>query len=161
MPNDLNKGPFEDAKDAPTGPLERLTSAFTPAPLPPIGPDGAPVFTPAPTAPPPMQPMWRCELGPCRHLHTFTSKIESQEPTDGSSGPIHTIGSATCYPAPGCEVDLSGHPVFECSHWSPMTESELYVINTRRSEWSAAHKAELEKFNESWANRSQPPGDNK
>lgn len=131
-------------------PTQRLVEGFSPSPLPPLV-DGAPQLEPAPTDPLPLAPISLCELGPCINFHRMVTRIDAQGPLDG--GEVnHTMVTRTCYPAPGVEADLSGHPVRDCNRYLPTSPvsakskaNEIAQFNQREPKLRAA-------FEESWAN---------
>jgi hypothetical protein len=47
------------------------------------------------------------------------SVLETQDPLDGSKLAPSTQITRACYPAPGIEVEISEHPIMQCSHWDP------------------------------------------
>lgn len=134
-------------------PVNDPTAGFVPAPLPPMAPDGGPVPQSAPTSPLRVLPISRCALGPCRHLHEITHKIESAEPMDGSDGAINTGTGRSCYAQPGVDGPLD-QPVFACNRWEPISTQAKSALEHAQQTYLAKHKRELADFEESWANRS-------
>ncbi len=100
---------------------------WTPAPLPPIGPDGAPVLTEIVSVP--QVPSSICERGPCRKYHRFVTDADEATTPGGVASARQTIH--TCYIAPGIEIDLQlGDRTFhECSLWDPELPTDPEVIN--------------------------------
>lgn len=98
-----------------------LAEGWEPSPLPGQLPDGSLGLPPlrAPTMAAPSL----CELGPCVHYHRMTYQIDAAAPTDGSPGGLFQQTAHTCYPTPGIEIELRGTPVFECSLWTPMSQT--------------------------------------
>lgn len=124
-----------------------------------VGPDGAPIFTPAPMTPIPREPVSLCMLGPCVRYHELAAKIDAQEPQDGSAAPAYAMAIRTCYPTPGIEIDLST-PVKHCNLWEP----RLDVVETRaryREAYSKSQQGriELKQFEESWPQHGKEEDD--
>lgn len=138
-------------------PVTDPAAQFTPAPLPPIQPDGGLELPPATLAPLRVLPISRCDLGPCRHLHEITNQIDAQEPLDGSPGHIHTATGRSCYAQQGVDGALDA-PVFDCNLWRPRTAPELEQIVKIRSDYERTHKRELAEFEESWSGRVHQEG---
>jgi len=102
--------------------------SFEPGPLPPMGPDGAPLLEPVriPAADPPRL----CEAGPCRRYHVMKIQLDAQQPgrerlEDGTvidhARVFHTEAHYYCYPDVGIETNLGSQPVLECNRWVPIT----------------------------------------
>ncbi len=125
---------------------ERVIGAWEPAPLPPIGPDGAPIIPP----PVPMTVLsdadWLCLRGPCRNYHRMVLSMDAAQPLDGTEGDDFRKTIHTCYPAPGIEMPLNEHVVYECSRWDPEDprSSELVQIRLRREDYEQREQAELD-----------------
>lgn len=134
-----------------------LAGNFEVSPLPPIGPDGAPVLSPQR---PMLAPRPRiCEAGPCVHYHRLEVEVEAQDPMsmkvpirlpvlpsgaaavpDGTlyqpPPSIHTQLIHTCYPSSGIEIDLGPAPVYNCNRWMPMTVADRTSERMlHRAEW--------------------------
>lgn len=107
---------------------DELADGFEAGPLPPMGPNGAPMLEPVrelPTDPPRL-----CEAGPCRHYHTMTIQLDAQQPgrerrDDGTvvdhGRVFHTEVHHYCYPDVGIETNLGALPVLSCNRWAPIT----------------------------------------
>jgi len=138
----------------PINPTARMTANFSPAPLPPIQ-DGAPQLEPAPVEPLPISPISLCELGPCANFHRLVSKVDAQDPLDGSSGEVRVTVTRTCYPSPGIEFDLSGQPVKECNRHDPVDGFGYAPVPiTRRAKverFKQFSSEEHNAFEKSWA----------
>ena len=124
-----------------------------PAPLPPIGHDGAPILG-AIGLPPPVPAAtprnFVCLRGPCRfywELHTFM----------GSGNPAATWGedglkdedgnrireprqiNRVCLVHPGTETELTEDCVFHCTKWDPLLPRETKRLERRRSKYLRLH----------------------
>lgn len=113
----------DDDDEDDSGDLESDIAGWSPSPMPPIGPDGGPILSPAhlPVIKPEGQGL--CVDGPggvCVNYHRMVVSFDAQRPLDGSD-PEHEPQKVvhTCYPAPGIEVDLGGEHVFECTRYTP------------------------------------------
>ena len=121
-------------------PHSELQDGFEVAPLPPIGPDGAPQIPPQ-RADPPARPSL-CQAGPCRRYHRLVVQVDAATPgavrlpivlPEGTPGaqqtPRGTVYRAPaafhvqthhyCYPDTGIEMPLGVLPVVECNRWDP------------------------------------------
>lgn len=109
---------------------DSLQEGFEPAPLPPIGPDGAVTIPPLrrmPVAAPSL-----CQAGPCIHYHRFVTQLEAARPIANELGehgqlvgdapemPVHVQTHHYCYPTTGVETELGSLPVVECNKWAPV-----------------------------------------
>lgn len=132
-----------------SSPTDRLVDGFVPSSVPPMAPDGGLQLDPAPLEPPPARPISICELGPCRNYHELASKMDAQEPLDGSRVRLPVFVTRTCYPSPGIEMDLA-QPVRECSLWAPFTSGELYEREQARDRFIGANPAAHAAYLKSW-----------
>jgi len=98
----------------------RFLSGFTPALLPPRGPDGL-IPAPPPRSLGVLPAPSLCEAGPCRNYHRIASVMDAQDPV-GESGPTRRQITRACYPTPGIELELGETPVLQCSRWEPDNE---------------------------------------
>lgn len=131
-------------------PTERLIEGFAPASLA-IGPDG----TVAPIAVKPESRLATipiCQLGPCSHYHEIVTRMDAQEPEDGTPGEVFVKRTRTCYPASGIEMDITANPPCKCSLWMPRTD---FAATTERirAEYKTNHAAEFEEFRRSWPDK--------
>lgn len=134
-----------------------LAGNFEVSPLPPIGPEGAPVLSPQRPMRLPRPRL--CEAGPCVHYHRLEVEVEAQDPmpmkvpvrlpvlpagatvvADGTlyqpPPAVHTQLIHTCYPSSGIEIDLGPAPIYNCNRWTPMTAAERSSeAALRRTEW--------------------------
>ena len=133
-------------------PMDQYASV-EPAPLPPIGPDGAPMLlalgnpSPVPAATP---QNFVCLRGPCRfywELHTFMG-AGNPAGTWGEDGLKDEDGhrireprqiNRACLAHPGTETELTEDCVFECNKWDPLTPREVKRIDKRRSRYFKLH----------------------
>ena len=112
-----------------------LQEGFDPAPLPPIGPDGALELEPPRKMPDP--PPRMCEAGPCVNYHRFEIQLDVTRPIAerveeggklvGAAPPMpfHVRVFHYCYPTPGVETDLGDMPVLSCNRWQPCTREQI------------------------------------
>ncbi len=91
-----------------------------------------------------------CELGPCVHFHLLRTKLDAQTPQDGSHQKTYTNITRTCYPHSGIEMDVSDHPVRECSLWDPRPDVEETRVARRRS-FECEEPEKWAAFKASWA----------
>jgi hypothetical protein len=111
-----------------------LQEGFDPAPLPPIGPDGALELEPPRKMPDP--PPRMCEAGPCVNYHRFEIQFDVTRPIAerveeggklvGAAPPMpfHVRVFHYCYPTVGVETDLGDMPVLSCNRWEPISALE-------------------------------------
>lgn len=135
-------------------PTSKMVDEFEPAPLPPLGPDGFPVLEPAPIGPIPVEPISICMLGPCANYHELETKMDAQEPMDGTRGHVHLMVYRTCYPHPGIEMELPA-PIRRCNRWSPTSvDPETRTVVTSATSRPAAFKsnrpAQWAEYEASW-----------
>lgn len=122
-------------KPSPVPVSDRLVATFTPADLPPIGPDGGPILSPATLTELRILPPSVCGIGPCRHFHVLVTSLDAQEPLGEETGvPQHRNTVRTCYPSPGVELDLAEAVIFECSRWDPEDVGFVAARNLRRQQ---------------------------
>lgn len=133
-------------------PHSDLQDGFEVAPLPPIGPDGAPQIPPQ-RADPPARPSL-CQAGPCRRYHRLVVQVDAATPgavrlpialprgTPGAEltpqGTVYRAPAAFhvqthhyCYPDTGIEMPLGALPVVECNRWSPRLPVGTPVVRGR------------------------------
>jgi hypothetical protein len=142
---DVQDGADDPGGDAP-GQIDvqdALQEGFEVAPMPPIGPDGAPQLAPLRRVVPPRPRL--CEAGPCRNYHRFEIQVDAANPRattvpivlpEGTPG-AHPVTGGTvyqpppvfhvqthhyCYPSPGVEMALGDLPVTTCNRWDPSVE---------------------------------------
>jgi len=132
-----------------SSPTDRLSDGFVPSQMPPAAPDGGPILEPATTDPIPVAPISVCELGPCRRYHRLASKIDAQEPLDGSRVHLPVFITRTCYPTSGIEFHLD-QPIKECSLWDPLNKADIQEIADNRASFARAHADQMDAFNKSW-----------
>jgi hypothetical protein len=159
MPTSDRDGPRSD-------PTSRLADEFEPSPLPPIAPDGGLALEPVPIKPLRRVQISLCALGPCANYHEVLTKIDAQDPLDGSPGKIHLMPVRTCYPHPGIEMDLKDMPVRECNRWNPLEVTNQLaspdLLQKSRRDIFIRNRADLyNDFLTSWttANEETPDGD--
>jgi len=122
-------------------PHSELQDGFEVAPLPPIGPDGAPLIPPQRVGPPARPSL--CQAGPCRRYHKLVVQVDAATPgavrlpialphgTPGAQetpqGTVYRAPAAFhvqthhyCYPDTGIEMPLGALPVVECNRWDPI-----------------------------------------
>lgn len=145
---------------------DELQAAFEVSPLPPIGPDGAPMPPPMRAIPPPRPRL--CEAGPCRNYHRFAIQLDAARPRartvpvalpEGTPGaqavPGGTVYQAPaafhvqthhyCYPTTGIEMPLGDLPVTECNRWDPIVEADAdkdYGRSANRRKFQASSAGE-------------------
>ncbi len=148
-----------------------LQDGIDPAPMPPIGPDGAPQIPELRPEVPPCPSL--CQAGPCRNYHRFVTQTDNANPmarlvpirlpagTPGASEtPQGTLYQAPavyytethhyCYPTQGVEMNLGALPVLECNRWGlapghPKTEDHVLAVYLEKARaWTAARLAESE-----------------
>lgn len=133
-------------------PLDSMFNSFTPASIAEALEGGLPVASEE--RPPPIS---LCEMGPCAHYHVIRTKVDAQEPQDGSAAPIFTIPTRTCYPASGIECDLTDTPVKECNLWLP--NADLVQVRIReRERFKTANAEQYAAFEASWPSKCQNCG---
>lgn len=139
-------------------PTARLSDDFVPTAIP-VGPDGTPAAVPVrPVSKLATIPL--CSLGPCVHYHEMVTKMDAQDPTDGSPGEVFVHRTRTCYPNAGIEVDISVHPVYQCNLWEPDVDRARRVEAIRQVyEASTAGAIETDAFNASWPQKLTQEGD--
>jgi hypothetical protein len=118
------------------------------SPLPPIGPDGAPILAmiAPPVAIPAADPVtFICLRGPCRHYWELSMFLPSGNPegTFGEGGLVDPISNTpleqpdqilrTCTVQTGTETDLTDELVKKCNLWDPLSPRELKKLEKRRS----------------------------
>jgi hypothetical protein len=129
---------------------DRLIENFEGSPMPPVKADGSLDLTPAPTTPITAEPISRCQLGPCFHYHELTSRMDAQQPIDGSKTHLPVFVSRTCYPTPGIEFDLT-EPVKDCSLWYPMDKADRAATDRRRGNFMTLNPELMQQFEASWS----------
>lgn len=135
---------------------DNLSDHFDPSSLPPIAIDGGlelqPILAP-PEAPPRL-----CEVGPCRHYHTFEIVMDSAKPMGGrltddgriegtAYGELHVERQHYCYPDVGIETDLGGTPVIECNRWRSVrwfAGGQRRAFETALDRWRARRQSEAD-----------------
>lgn len=134
-----------DGKKAPpVSYADRMAEGFTPTSMPPLGPDGAPVFTPASLEPLPLVADSLCQLGPCRYYHELVTSFDAQEPLGEETGaPRYRNTVRTCYPAVGIEADLGEGVIYDCNFWDPVADGFVEARALRRSAARARQDAAL------------------
>ena len=113
-------------------PHNELQDGFDLAPVPPIGPDGAPQIPPQRVEPRARPSL--CRAGPCRHYHRLAIQVDAATPgavrlpivlPDGTPGAVPTAQGTIyrapaafyvethhyCYPDVGIEMPLGALPV--------------------------------------------------
>lgn len=134
-------------------PHSDLHDGFEVAPLPPIGPDGAPQIPPQRSDPPARPSL--CRAGPCRHYHRLVTQVEAENPRavrlpivfpQGTPGaeetpqgtlyrapPVfHVEAHHYCYPDTGIEMNLGALPIVECNLWDPIDPDDHQSNETER-----------------------------
>lgn len=160
-------------------PHSELADGFEVAPLPPIGPDGAPQI-PSQAASPPSRPTL-CQAGPCRNYHRLVTQVDAATPgavrlpialPEGTPGAtateqgtlyrarptFHVQVHHYCYPSPGIEMPLGALPVVDCNRWEPSVPGmDLSVVLSPRSSreafWRSDEGRQFRAQIENWERR--------
>jgi len=135
---------------------DELQEGFEVGPLPPMGPDGAPLLAPLERTRPPRPRL--CEAGPCLHYHRFEIQTEAQDPRavtvpvalpPGTRGAQEVPGGTVyqaprtfhverhhyCYPTSGVEMRLGSLPVITCNRWHPISNpTSAHSLGSRASD---------------------------
>jgi hypothetical protein len=138
--NDENKDEDDDDLDERRKVPAEQYKDISPAPMPPIAPDGgiAPGYGIglAPAVPAATPTNFVCLRGPCRHyweVHTFMASGNPAE-TWGEDGLKDEHGkpirqprqiNRSCLSAAGNEMELTEDTVYFCNRWDPLTAREL------------------------------------
>lgn len=133
-------------------PSERVAAGFVPSAIQ-VGPDGAPA--PIPVAPlPERELVTLCQLGPCVRYHELRTKLDAQDPQDGSERHVYVSTTRTCYPSPGIEMDLSETPVRDCNLWEPRIDVAETRLRHRQAYQRTKEGAEQwAEYEASWAKK--------
>jgi len=135
-------------------PTARLTDGFQPSQIP-AGPDGIPSPIPVRRSSS-LEVINLCSLGPCSHYHELATKVDSQDPLDGSPGGVYVNITRTCYPAPGIEIDVSEHQVRRCSIWEPRFDQRETLERIRNAYLATDDGAEeWAAFEASWPTKEK------
>ncbi len=138
-------------------PTSRLVDGFVPAQIAPGGPEGPVLPGPASLAPLRVEPVSLCTLGPCRRYHELHTRLDAEEPIDGSDGGVRVAITRTCYPHAGIEIDLNGSPVKECNLWDPiLTHTDREIAGAR---YQMANPDKYQDFVDSWMSTPNPDED--
>ena len=134
-------------------PTARIADGFTPSAIS-VGPDGIPAAVPV-RPPSKLALIPLCTLGPCVRYHELVTKMDAQDPQDGSEGEVFTNRTRTCYPSPGIEMDISVNPVHQCNLWEPDI-NRARVVEAIRAQYEASTEGaiEMDRFHASWPQKT-------
>ncbi len=114
------------------------------------GPSLPTVGAGVPTPQPEREHVNLCQLGPCAHYHELQTKLDAQDPLDGSDAAVFIQTSRTCYPSPGIEFDINEAPVKTCSLWDPGVPGAHDAMESRRAAWLGRNLDKWKKYYTSW-----------